>query len=166
MSDNDRASPFPCAGRGPVLEDTILSGPMASDPEPPIAAPADAAPCGPGPLPAQGQGEACDRGQTPANPARGEAALIVAGEPWKLRPSFTALVAAEEELGSLFALVDRAAGGGLKLAELVALFWHCCEAQQGRRPAREQIGEAVTAQGLANVTPALRQLLEAVLKGG
>lgn len=39
------------------------------------------------------------------NPARGEA--VLAG--YHLRPSFVALVAAEGELGPLFALVERAA---------------------------------------------------------
>lgn len=101
-----------------------------------------------------------------ANPARGEARLLIAGEIWKLRPSFTALVAAEEELGSLFALVERAASGGLKLAELVALFWHCCEPRgESARPARAAIGETIAAQGLASITPQLRLLLEAILKG-
>lgn len=100
-----------------------------------------------------------------ANPVRGEAVLQLGAGAWKLRPSFTALVAAEEELGSLFALVDRAAGGGLKLGELVALFWHCCEPQDGARPSREAIGDHVTAQGLASITPQLRLLLEAILKG-
>ncbi len=60
-----------------------------------------------------------------ANPVRGEASLRVAGEVLVLRPTFAALVAAEQELGSLFALVERAVGGRLALAELVALFWHC-----------------------------------------
>lgn len=102
-----------------------------------------------------------------ANPVRGEASLIVRGETWVLRPSFTALVAVEEELGSLFALVERAAAGGMKLAEMVALFWHCCAVPDGReRPSRDAIGEAVAGQGLASVTPQLRLLLEAVLKGG
>lgn len=102
-----------------------------------------------------------------ANLARGEAALVVRGETWVLRPTFTALVAVEEELGSLFALVERAAAGGMKLAEMVALFWHCCVVADGAvRPSREAIGEAVAGQGLASVTPQLRLLLEAVLKGG
>jgi hypothetical protein len=47
-----------------------------------------------------------------ANPARGEASLIAGGLALVLRPSFQALVAAEEELGPLFALVERAAEGG------------------------------------------------------
>lgn len=101
------------------------------------------------------------------NPARGEAAIVVSGEVWLLRPSFTALVAAEEELGSLFALVERAAGGGLKLSEMAALFWHCCADRcDAPRPSREAMGEAIAGQGLAKATPQLRLLLEAVLKGG
>jgi hypothetical protein len=98
------------------------------------------------------------------NPARGEAALTVGGETLVLRPSFEALVAAEEELGPLFALVERAAGGGLKVAEIASLFWHCLKA----RPeglTRERVGAAVAEQGLANVTPALRALLGQILNG-
>lgn len=99
-----------------------------------------------------------------ANPARGEAALTVAGERLTLRPSFEALVAAEEELGSLFALVERAAGGELKIAEMTALFWHCAQA----RPeglTRERLGAAVAEQGLAKATPVLKVLLTQILQG-
>lgn len=98
------------------------------------------------------------------NGARGEAALTVGGERLTLRPSFEALVAAEEELGSLFALVERAADGQLKLAEIAALFWHCAH----ERPdgvTRERIGAAVAAQGLAKATPLLRVLLTQILQG-
>lgn len=93
-----------------------------------------------------------------ANPARGEA--MVAG--LILRPSFAALVAAEEELGPLFALVDRAADGELRLAEMVALFWHC---RTGCDLARDAFAERVAAAGLASATPALRILLGQILKG-
>jgi len=79
------------------------------------------------------------------NPARGEALLRVGGEALPLRPTFAALVAAEEELGPLFALVERAAGGGLALSEMVALFWHC-RAEAPAALTRERLGEAV-AQG-------------------
>ncbi|MCD2325527.1 gene transfer agent family protein, partial [Sphingomonas sp. IC-56] len=54
---------------------------------------------------------------------RGEAALMVGGQTVVLRPSFAALVAAEAELGPLFALVERAAEGRLSLGEMVGLFW-------------------------------------------
>ena len=82
------------------------------------------------------------------NPARGEAALSVAGERLTLRPSFEALVAAEEELGPLFALVERAAGGGLKVSEMTALFWHCA-APRPEGLTRERIGAAIAEAGLA-----------------
>jgi hypothetical protein len=79
-----------------------------------------------------------------------------------LRPSFEALVAAEEELGPLFALVERAAAGGLRVAEIAALFWHC---QRDGAVARERIGAAVVEKGLAGVTPVLRVLLTQILQG-
>ncbi len=97
-----------------------------------------------------------------ANAVRGEVTLALGAETFCLRPSFAALVAAEAELGPLFALVERAAGGGLTLAEMTALFWHCLAP-----PAldRDVLGERLVAAGLANVTPALRALLAQVLGG-
>lgn len=97
------------------------------------------------------------------NPHRGEAALAVAGAPRTLRPTFAALVAAEEELGPLFALVERAGAGDLRLSEMAALFWHCLETREGIT--REAIGEAVMAQGLAACAVPLRALLAAILQG-
>ena len=82
----------------------------------------------------------------------------------RLRPSFSALVAAEEELGPLFALVERAAAGGLLLSEMVALFWHCL-AERPVALTRERLGEAVAAGGLAQATPVLKTLLQQILAG-
>lgn len=99
-----------------------------------------------------------------ANALRGEAELRIDGGVHVLRPSFAALVAAEAELGPLFALVERAADGRLSLGELATLFWHCLR----DRPAaltREAVGEALVAGGLAAVTPALRVLLGQILQG-
>lgn len=98
-----------------------------------------------------------------ANPHRGEASLVVAGAPRLLRPSFTALVAAEEELGPLFALVERAASGQLRLAEMAALFWHCLANRD--ELAREDVGQAVAEQGLAACAAPLRVLLAQILQG-
>jgi len=103
-------------------------------------------------------------GEATANPARGEAAIAVGGEAVVLRPSFEALVAAEEELGPLFALVERAAEGRLKLAEIAALFWHCA-ASRPQGLTRERIGQAVAEQGLAQAAPVLRVLLTQILQG-
>jgi hypothetical protein len=99
-----------------------------------------------------------------ANALRGEASVLVRGERLILRPTFSALVAAEEELGPLFALVERAASGGLKLGELVALFWHC-RFDWPQAVTRDDLGEAVAAQGLAAATPALKVLLGQILSG-
>lgn len=99
-----------------------------------------------------------------ANPVRGEASISVGGEAFVLRPTFAALVAAEGELGPLFALVERAAEGKLALGELVALFWHCLQARPDGLT-RERFGEAVAARGLAAATPALAVLLRQILQG-
>lgn len=99
-----------------------------------------------------------------ANVLRGEAELLVGERAFVLRPSFAALVAAEGELGPLFALVERAADGRLGLGELACLFWHCV-AERPEGLTRESVGEAVVAQGLAAVTPALRVLLGQILSG-
>lgn len=99
----------------------------------------------------------------PANPFRGEATLVVAGSPRLLRPGFAALVAAEEELGPLFALVERAGAGQLRLSEMAALFWHCLASRDGL--SREAVGEAVMAAGLAEASKPLRVLLGQILQG-
>ena len=100
----------------------------------------------------------------PANGFRGETSLEVAGERLLLRPTFGALVAAEEELGSLFELIERAAAGALKLHEIAALFDHL---SRGRPEAitRERIGDAVVEKGLAGVTPMLKLVLKQILQG-
>jgi hypothetical protein len=99
-----------------------------------------------------------------ANAARGEAELRVGGETLVLRPSFQALVAAEAEVGPLFAMIERAADGRLSLSEMVALFWHCLS----ERPAgltREGFADAVASRGLAANTPALKVLIGQILAG-
>jgi Phage tail tube protein, GTA-gp10 len=99
-----------------------------------------------------------------ANALRGEASIMVDNATLMLRPSFAALVAAEEEIGPLFDLVERAASGRLKLTEMAALFWHC----RHDAPAsltREAFGEAVASAGLAAATPPLKILLGQILAG-
>jgi hypothetical protein len=98
-----------------------------------------------------------------ANPLRGEASLMIAGQPYILRPSFAHLVAAEDELGSLFALVERAADGGLTLTEMTALLWHCLPAEM--RPRREAVGAAVLEMGLVKATQPVRAVLAQILEG-
>jgi hypothetical protein len=99
-----------------------------------------------------------------ANAARGEASITIKNAALMLRPTFAALVAAEDELGPLFALIERAADGRLKLSEMVALFWHC---RHDAAPVltREEFGAAVAEAGLATATPALKVLLGQILGG-
>lgn len=104
----------------------------------------------------------------PANPHRGEIELVLDGVAHVLRPTFSALVAAEQELGPLLGLVERASGGELKLGEIVALFWHCLRDRNdpGTEAAdREAFAEAVIRTGLAACAGPLKALLVQVLKG-
>ncbi|WP_133364606.1 gene transfer agent family protein [Qipengyuania sediminis] len=98
-----------------------------------------------------------------SNTLRGEAKLATGGQEHLLRPSFEALVCAEEELGPLFALVERAGDGQLRLAEIAALFWHCLANRENLT--REAVGEAVVAMGLAEAAKPLRVLLGEILRG-
>ncbi len=102
-------------------------------------------------------------GGSTANNLRGEAAIIIDGSPCLLRPSFDALVRAEEELGPLFALVERAGEGQLRLSEIAALFWHCLADRADLT--REGVGEAVLTMGLAEAARPLRALLGEILRG-
>jgi hypothetical protein len=98
-----------------------------------------------------------------ANPLRGETRIAIAGREVLLRPSFENLVSAEEELGSLFALVERASGGALTLAEITGLLWHCIATEP--RPLRAEVGNAVLDLGLVEATRPVRAILAQVLQG-
>lgn len=99
----------------------------------------------------------------PANPIRGEAELIVDGKALIIRPTFEALIASEEELGSLFSLVERASDGTLTLTEIATLLWHCTPDKD--KPSRDEVGEAVLASGLIAATKPVRIILTQVLQG-
>lgn len=98
-----------------------------------------------------------------ANSWRGEVSLVIDGVERRLRPSFAALVAAEKELGSLVALVERAGKGELRLEEMAALFWHCLVQREGL--AREKVGEALVRCGIAEAAKRLRIILTQILQG-
>ena len=99
-----------------------------------------------------------------ANPARGESALDVGGKSMTVRPSFQALVAAEQDVGPLFALVEKAAEGKLTLADTVALVWHCI-VDRPDELTKERLGELIAEAGIAALTPLVRRLFGQILKG-
>jgi hypothetical protein len=100
---------------------------------------------------------------SPANALRGETSIAIGGQERVLRPTFAALVAAEEELGPLFALVARAGEGRLRLAEMAGLFWHCLADREAIT--RQELGETVMTLGLAGCATPLRALLRQILQG-
>lgn len=94
-----------------------------------------------------------------ANPLRGEVELSLGNRTLRLRPSFSALVAAEAEVGSLFRLLDRAASGDVRLTDMGALFWNCAQSQDAERSFFE--GELLAAGPSTLLTP-YRALLTAI----
>ena len=101
---------------------------------------------------------------TPANPARGESTLTLAGQPMTVRPSFAALVAAEQQVGPLFALVETAAAGKLTLADTVALIFHCL-IDKPSDLTQQTLGDEIVQVGIAVLTPVLQTLLGQIIKG-
>ena len=100
-----------------------------------------------------------------ANGYRGEASLMIGGTAILIRPSFEALVAAEEELGPLFALVERAADGQLALSEMAILFDHLSRSGRPEAIDRARIGQAIVEQGLVASSPQLKLVLGQILQG-
>jgi hypothetical protein len=99
-----------------------------------------------------------------ANPERGEVALSLRSGAVVLRPTFSALVAAEGEIGSLLSLLDRAGAGDLRLGDVGPLFWHAMSVE-GRRIERGQFEAELLEIGLAALLVPYRQLLAAVFGG-
>jgi hypothetical protein len=95
-----------------------------------------------------------------ANAERGE---VMLGS-MRLRPSYAALVAAEAEIGSLFALLDRTSAGQVTLSDMIALLWYCV-VDRPADVARDGFAEFCVVRGLANITPVYRTLMEAALAG-
>lgn len=95
-----------------------------------------------------------------ANPVRGEVSLVLGEARLCLRPDFAALVAAETEAGSLFAMLERAGAGDVRLADMGALFWHCLAAAD--RGARADFEARLLAAGPQALLRPYRALLGAI----
>jgi hypothetical protein len=83
---------------------------------------------------------------------------------FSFRPSYAALIAAEADIGSLFALVEHASAGMLKLTDMIALLWHC----RVDAPATlgvDAFGAVCVEAGLSRITPVFRQVIEQALGG-
>lgn len=96
-----------------------------------------------------------------ANPVRGEVALRLPSSDRVLRPTFAALVAAEAEVGSLLALLDRAGAGDLRLGDVGPLFWHAL-VREDNEIERSAFEEELLELGLRGLLSPYRQLLSAI----
>jgi Phage tail tube protein, GTA-gp10 len=94
-----------------------------------------------------------------ANHMRGEIQL----QDWVLRPSFENLVAAEAEIGSLFALIEAAGAGKILFSQMMALLWHCIDDRHALT--RAEFEADMMRRGIAQITPVFRSLLEMILAG-
>ena len=65
-------------------------------------------------------------------------------------------------MGPLFALVERAASGLLRIVEIATLFWHC---RIDTDLDRDAFNQRLIEQGLAKATPALKAILSQILAG-
>lgn len=102
----------------------------------------------------------------PANPLRGEVAIMLGGRACVLRPSFAALVAIEDSLGPLLVLAQQAAEGRVALGDLATVIHHCLLPETGEaRPSVAEIGELLLADGMLGALAAWRTLLERTLSG-
>ncbi len=90
--------------------------------------------------------------------------LNLGAHSFSFRPSYAALVAAEADIGSLFALVEQASTGSLKLTDMIALLWHC-RVDASATLTADMFGAACVEAGLSRITPVFRQVIEQALGG-
>jgi Phage tail tube protein, GTA-gp10 len=90
--------------------------------------------------------------------------LNFGGQSIAFRPSYAALVSAEADVGSLFALVECASNGALKLHDMIALLWHC-RVDTPASLSLDAFGALCVEAGLSHITPVFRALIEQALGG-
>lgn len=119
------------------------------------------------------KGRRARRAGPKANPARGEHELVLAGVPYRLRPSHTALETIEEETDlSTLQLIQLAGRGALKRrdAGIVAAELIRAGAEPGDQLTRsvdaERIAELIHEEGLAKVFAVLVVCLHDAATGG
>lgn len=98
------------------------------------------------------------------NPHRGDLSFAVDGRTYVLRPTFAAVVAAEQEIGSLLALAAQAQNG-LSFEKAVALLHHCHLAADPAGPDREAFGAILMEHGFMPSLALFKQLMTDLLGG-
>lgn len=99
------------------------------------------------------------------NAHRGEVGFETAdGRLIVLRPSFAALVAVEDTLGSILGLATRAEKG-VTVEELSVLFHHCARAIDPQAPDTQDFGALILAKGIVPSLAVFKALMEIILGG-
>ncbi len=92
---------------------------------------------------------------------RNSVMMTLAGAEYRLKPTFQAIMDIEERLGGIVGLAVKAADGNFGLKEMAVIIW----ATMTDRITFDQVGEMILNEGLATVSPVVRELLTLCLVG-
>lgn len=87
--------------------------------------------------------------------------MTLAGAEYRLKPTFQAIMDVEERLGGIVGLAVKAADGDFGLKEMTVIIW----ATMTERITFDQVGELILNEGIAAVSPIVRELLTLCLVG-
>lgn len=94
-------------------------------------------------------------------PFRNSVIMTLCGAEYRLKPTFQAIMDIEERLGGIIGLAVKAADGDFGLKEMTVILWATME----DRVAFEQVGQMILTEGIAKVSPVVRDLLTLCLTG-
>lgn len=100
------------------------------------------------------------------NKLRNEVSIELAGETRVMRATFTAIVNIERQLNrSMMEIINRLANGNLSITETATIIYHGLRGYDDNRLSLEQVGTAVIAAGLSNVSMPVVEFVSASLNG-
>ena len=92
---------------------------------------------------------------------RNSVIISLNGNEYRLKPTFQAIMDIEERLGGIIGLAVKAADGEFGLKEITVIIWATMEGDMNF----EQVGELILSEGIAKVSPVVRELLTLCLVG-
>ncbi len=87
--------------------------------------------------------------------------ITLAGNEYRLKPTFQAIMDIEERLGGIIGLAVKAADGEFGLKEMTVIIWATME----NRINFEQVGKLILSEGITKASPIVRDLLTLCLVG-
>ncbi|MBL4801743.1 MAG: gene transfer agent family protein [Emcibacter sp.] len=92
---------------------------------------------------------------------RSSVIITLSGAEYRLKPTFQAIMDMEDRLGGIIGLAVKAADGDFGLKDMTVIIWATMEDRMNF----EQVGELILTEGLAKVSPVVRDLLTLCLVG-